>query len=285
MSSLKINQNLALRYVRARLNILSLVSPRKAAVKAFRFFCTPRQRVTRKGSAVFEKGERLSFRQDKHTIRGHRWIPGHPPVKRVLIVHGFESASCNFDVYISELLKKRYEVVAFDAIAHGQSGGRRITLPDYVTMLRTIEQSYGPFDSYLAHSIGGLVTSLFLESTPHAPQTRLVLVAPAVETTTAIATFSALLRLPAEVLRELDDYVLELTGHPFSWFSLRRALHHIQARTLYLQDESDRITPKKEADLVRQDGHPNIEFEFTTGLGHRKIYRDAEVMQRIISFL
>lgn len=285
MGSLKINQKLALRYVRARLNILSLVSPRKAAIKAFRFFCTPQQRVTKKGSALFEGGERLSFRLDKHTIRGRRWLPVETPLKKVLIAHGFESASRNFDGYIGVLLKKGYEVFAFDAPAHGQSGGRRIILPDYVKTLRIIDQNYGPFDSYMGHSLGGLALALFLEESPHSADTRLVLVAPAVETTIAVAAFAQLLHLSPEVSKEMDEYVREISGHPFAWYSLRRALHHIQAGILYLQDEDDRITPLKEARLVRQDGHPNIRFVFTRGLGHRKIYKDPEIMGKIVDFL
>jgi pimeloyl-ACP methyl ester carboxylesterase len=285
MSSLKMNQKLALRYVRARLNILSLVSPRKAAVKAFRYFCTPRQRVTKKGSALFEGGERLSFRLDKHTIRGHRWTPAGQPEKRVLIVHGWESASRNFEGYVGPLLKKGYEVLAFDAPAHGRSGGRHTTLPDYVNMLRAVEQGFGPMDAYMGHSLGGLALALLLENTPHHPETRLVLVAPAVETTTAVAAFSKLLRLSAEVTAAIDDYVQEISGHPFAWYSLRRALHQVQAGILYLQDEEDRVTPASEAELVRQDGHHNIRFVFTKGLGHKKIYKDAESMQMIVDFL
>jgi len=285
MSSLKIKQKLALRYVRARFNILSLVSPRKAAVKAFRFFCTPQQRVTKKGSALFENGERLSFRFDKHTVRGHRWMPEGEPEKRVLIAHGWESASRNFDGYLAPLLKKGYEVVAFDAVAHGRSGGRHTTLADYVRMLRAVNLDFGPFDSFMGHSLGGLALALLLETIPHHPDTRLALVAPAVETTTAAAAFSKLLRLPAEVSKEMDDYVQEISGHHFAWYSLRRALHHIHAGILYLQDEEDRVTPMSEADLVRQDGHHNIRFVFTRGLGHRKIYKDTESLQMIVDFL
>ena len=285
MGSLKLNQKLALGYVRARLNILSLVSPRKAAVKAFRFFCTPQQRVTKKGSALFEGGERLSLRLDKHVVRGHRWLPAHTPLKKILIAHGFESASRNFEAYITALLKKGYEVVAFDAPAHGQSGGKRMLLTDYVKMLRLIEQNYGPFEGYMGHSLGALALSLFLENHPHRRDTGLVLIAPAVETTVAVAAFTELLHLSPEVGAEMDEYVQEISGHNFSWYSLRRALNQIQASVLYLQDEDDRITPLKEALLVRRDGHPNIQWVITKGLGHRKIYKDQEILDRIVGFL
>lgn len=152
-------------------------------------------------------------------------------------------------------------------------------------MLRTIEQNYGPFHSYMGHSLGGLAVALFLENTPHNKVTRLVLVAPAVETTSAVDLFGRALRLSPEVMKEMDDYVQETSGHHFDWYSLRRALHHVHATTLYLQDDEDRVTPVREALKVRDDAHPNLKFIFTNGLGHRKIYKDAEVMARIVAFL
>ncbi len=292
---MKLKQNLAIQYARAQLNILSLVSTRKAAVKAFRLFCTPQQRASGKYPAIFEKGERLSFRLEGHTVRGHRWMPEatHTGLseadraggRRVLIAHGFESSSRTFDGYISALLKKGYEVVAFDAPAHGRSGGRRILLIDYVKMFRIIGQNYGPFDSFLGHSLGGLALALYLEETPHDTATRLALIAPAVETTTALDVFAAMLHLPGEVIREIDEYVQEISGHPFAWYSLRRALGQVQASILYLQDEEDRITPLKSALLVQQDGHANIRFIFTRGLGHRKIYKDPEIVDKVVDFL
>lgn len=282
---MKLNQKLAIRYVSAQLNILSLVSTHKAAVKAFKVFCTPPERSRKKGPAFFEKGEALSFRQDNHTIRGHRWMPAGQPVKKILIAHGFQSSSRNFDVYITPLLEKGYEVIAFDAPAHGQSGGRRIVLPDYARMLRTVDQNYGPFHSFMGHSLGGLALALFLENAPHSAFTRLVLVAPVVEITTGLMAFGHLLHLPEPVLKEMDEYVQEISGHPFAWYSLRRALHHIQAGIFYIQDEDDRITPLRDARLVQQDGHPNIRFFFTRGLGHRKIYKDGEILSQAVEFL
>ena len=36
---------------------------------------------------------------------------------------------------------------------------------------------------------------------------------------------------------------------------------------------------------VKQDNHSNINFVITKGLGHRKIYHDAEVNKAIINFM
>ena len=306
MTPVKLKQKLAIRYVRAQLNILSLVSMQKAAIKAFRLFCTPQQRASGKYPAIFEKGEKLSFRLEGHMVRGHRWAPGGEAGKgsgmavgvgkraatpgdgtgrKILIAHGFESSSRTFDAYIGALLKQGYELVAFDAPAHGRSGGRRILLTSYVTMLRSIMDNYGPFDAWLGHSLGGLALVLALEDMQIETGSRLVLIAPPVETMAAVEVFAGLLHLPMAVVSEMDNYVEEISGHPFSWYSLRRAIGQVRADILYVQDEEDQITPVREALLVERDGHPNIRFLFTRGLGHRKIYKDPEMIGQIVAFL
>jgi pimeloyl-ACP methyl ester carboxylesterase len=281
---MKISQKLALRYARARINILALSSTRKAAVMAFKLFCTPQQRVVEKGSPLFARGKRLTFRYEGHTVRGRVWLPAEPPTRKALIVHGFESSSQEFETYIAALLDKGYEVVAFDAPAHGRSGGRRVTLPKYVGVLRIIEQNYGPFGAYIGHSLGGLALALFLETNSHNENTRLVLIAPAVETETALQSFARVLHLQPAVVNEIDDYIQETSGQHVAWYSLRRALHNLHARILYVQDEDDKITPAREARMIQADGHPHIGFIFTKGLGHRRIYKDPESTARILRF-
>jgi pimeloyl-ACP methyl ester carboxylesterase len=285
---MKLKQKLAIGYVRAHLHILTLVSPRQAAKKAFSLFCTPRRKSGKKPPPLFDKGEALSFRLGDHAVRGHRWLPHQAStttLKKVLITHGFESSSRNFEQYVHAFLKKGYEVLAFDAPAHGRSGGRQITLPLYVDMIRTVHDRYGPIHSFMGHSLGGLALSLFLESIPHDRNTRLVLISPPVEMVSAVDRLFQMLELDAGVRTSFDEYAYHHSNRPFSWFSLRRTLHGIRAEVLWLHDEDDDVTPLADTLPVKEDGHPNIRWVTTKGLGHRKIYRDAGVMRQVTDFL
>jgi pimeloyl-ACP methyl ester carboxylesterase len=291
---MKLKQKLTTRYTRAQLNILSLVSLRKSAEKAFRLFVTPGKRRKGKLPPIFETGEALSFRLGGHLIRGHRWEPYSDALRpsaemeaprKVLIVHGFESASRVFEHYIAALLKKGYEVVAFDAPGHGLSGGKRLFIADYVEMLSAVEQSYGPFQSWLAHSLGGLALALSLEDMTCDGRARLVLVAPAPGIAQAFGEWAAGVSLPAPVVREVEEYVKEISGHPLDWYSLRRVIGSIGADILYVQDEGDPVVSLEEAKLIEGDKHPNIRFLFTTGLGHKKVYKDQEVLDQVVEFL
>jgi pimeloyl-ACP methyl ester carboxylesterase len=285
---MNLKQKLALRYVRARLHILTLVSPRKAAKKAFALFCTPRRKPGKKLSPLFRKGEKLSFQLEDHTIRGHRWQPHEAAagnLKKVLIAHGFESSSGNFEQYVNAFLKKGYEVLAFDAPAHGRSGGKRITLPLYADMIRAIHVRYGPIQSFLGHSLGALALALFMETVPHDAGTRMVLIAPVVEAAAAVDMFFQLLALDDEMRAAFDAHEYDLFGLPFSWFSLQRAIRQIKAGILWVQDEDDTITPLKNMLPVKEEAHPHIRFIITRGLGHRKVYRDEEVVRQAVAFL
>lgn len=280
---MKLAQKLAINYVRAKLNILSLVSNRKSAKSALKIFSTPYKKSKKKTPPIFEKAEKLKFTLQGHTIKGYRWNTGGE--KKLLILHGFESNCKNFDRYITPFISKNYEVLAFDAPAHGESSGKRIVLPLYIATVRAIHELYGPVERFIGHSFGGLALAHFLEITPHDETTRAVLIAPATETTTAIDSMFRLLQLNDDIRKEFDQLIVEKSGVNPSHFSIPRTLSQIKAQLLWVHDEDDDVTPLKDVQPVIKKKWPNITFLITKGLGHRKIYRDNKVCKAIINFL
>ncbi|MGE5106234.1 MAG: alpha/beta hydrolase [Sphingobacteriales bacterium] len=283
---MKLAQKIAIGYIRTKLNLLSVISKRKAAEKALEIFSTPYRKSKKKTPPVFEKAEKLSFQMDSYTIKGFRWNHEKGIERRkVLILHGFESTVKNFDRYINPLIRKGYEVLAFDAPAHGESSGKKLNLPLYIKTIKNIIKKFGPIQSFMAHSFGGLTIAHYIEKIKHDNNTRIALIAPATETTTAINTFCKLLQINDEVKKEFNKLIEEITDvHP-SHFSIRRAVKHINAEILWLHDEDDDITPLNDALKVKEDNHKHIRFIITQGLGHRRIYRDNQVAKEIINFL
>ena len=118
---MKLSQRLAINYIRTKFKVLTALSKKKAAEKAFDLFCTPQRRNVKPLPKIFGQAENLHFRLDGVLIRGWRWNPvrtghpgGHPSERKILILHGYESSVTNFDRYIKPLIKKGYEVLAFD---------------------------------------------------------------------------------------------------------------------------------------------------------------------------
>jgi pimeloyl-ACP methyl ester carboxylesterase len=280
---MKLTQRLALSYIRAKFRLLSSVSKKKAAVKALDFFRTPQERVRKKPSKIFDEAEKLNFELEGVSIHGYRW--NHSNSRKVLIVHGFESSIVNFDHYVQLLINKGYEVLAFDAPGHGLSGGKAITAPLFAKMIETIHKNYGPVQSFIAHSFGGLAVSLALENINHDETYKVALIAPATETKTAIDQFFDFLKLNGEVRKEFDKLILELGGHPAEWYSIYRAVKHIKAKILWLHDEEDLQTPLSDALKIKNENLLNVTFIITKGLGHSRIYRDPKIVQEILTFL
>jgi len=276
-------QKIAIASMRAYMALLSAVSKQKAAHKAFALFCTPRKRTVKPFTSLFKEAEKLSFSINGITISGFRWNKGGS--KRLQVVHGFESASQNFDAYIRAFIDKGYEVLAFDAPAHGISGGKQITLPLYIDILQTIYEQYGPIQSFLAHSFGGLALVHFLETLTPDRSFRLALVAPATESATAIDQLFGILKLGKPVRKIFDDIVLQTSGVTPEYYSISRAITHIHMPVLWIHDSGDTITPLRDVQPLMDKKHPHIQFLLTEGLGHRRIYRDEKVIEAITTFL
>jgi pimeloyl-ACP methyl ester carboxylesterase len=275
-------QRLGIAYIQTKINVITLISKRKAAETAFQLFCTPVVQILQ--NTVLPNAEPLRFDFNNNIIKGHRW--NHPQPKKALILHGFSSVASKFNHYVAPLTAKGYEVLSFDAPAHGNSGGTTTNAVEYSEMIKKVLELYGPINSFIAHSFGGLAVCLALEAVPHPSHTQLVLIAPATETTSAIEGAFKLLNIKdPQVRKEFDQIVYEKSGHTVEWFSVRRAVKNIQAQILWLHDEEDRVTPYADVLKVKEDKNPNIQFVVTKGLGHQKIYRDALVKNTIIDFL
>ena len=264
--------------------MLGLFSSKKAAEKAFQLFCTPQRKSGKKVSPVFEKAEKLSLSVHDMKVVGYRWNR-HSGSKKCLVIHGFESSARNFDRYISLMIDKGYEVLAFDAPAHGESEGKQINVLIYKNMLESIYTNFGPIDAFIAHSFGGLAISLALEELPHNENTKVVLIAPATETSSSVDMLFHILQLNGEIRKEFDKLIADVGKKPLGWYSISRALSNIKAKLLWVHDEEDAVTPFQDVKPIMEKKPPHVEFFITKGWGHRRIYREEKVVSRIVEFL
>lgn len=279
----KLGQRIAIGYNRIKLKAISLVSTRKAAELAVELFSTPPGNFREPLTKLFEESEKLEFDQDGKTVTGYRWNQGDR--RKVLIIHGFNSSVVKFERYVLPLVGKGYEVMAFDAPAHGYSSGKTLNVVEFKEMIKTIHEKYGPVSSFMGHSFGGLAISLAMEEIEHDEDSRMVLIAPATESSFAMEYFYELMKVSKAVQREFTEQVIRLSQKPLEWYSVSRAVENIKAKILWCHDEGDRITPFADAKKVKDKNYPNIEFLVTDGLGHRRIHRDKKVVKAIIDFL
>ncbi len=279
---MKLSQRIAIKYIQTKFKVLTVISKKKAAERAFEVFGKPFLKSVRKGS--LKNTEEIEIILNNKRVAGYRW--NHPKPKKALILHGFGSAAHKFEDYATLLAAEGYEILAFDAPAHGDSEGITTNAIEYCAMIEKVIEELGPIDSFIAHSFGGIALSLALENLPHDVNTKIIFIAPATETTSAVDGAFNMLKIKNRAVRdEFEKIVLELSGNNIEWFSMRRAMNNINASVLWIHDEDDDITPWADAKNVQSDNHPNIKFVLTKGLGHRKIYHDKEVKNKVVHFL
>ncbi|MBI3883767.1 MAG: alpha/beta hydrolase, partial [Sphingobacteriales bacterium] len=166
------------------------------------------------------------------------------------------------------------------------SEGKTVNVVQYSAMIKKALELYGPVTNFVSHSFGGIAISLVMEEIPHDENTKIVLIAPATETTSAVDKAFEILQLgDSKIRKRFDKIIYKMSGRPTEWFSIRRAMQNIKAKVLWIHDEDDDTTPLTDVLKVKEDNYSNIEFIITKGLGHRKIYKDNTTRNTVTDFI
>ncbi len=282
---MNLSQRLAITYYRTKIQTIGLVSPSKAAELAFELFCTPRKsRKKLKEPPVFHKAEKLQLKIKDITISGFRFRPQQYNGKKILILHGFSSYSYKFEKYVSLFKKQGFEVVCFDAPAHGLSEGKLINALIYKDAILAIEAAYGPFYGLMGHSLGGLAGALAFQDFKDQSNRRLVLIAPAIRTQRAIEHFYSLFPVDEKIRSAIDQLFNEITHLPIEEISVSHAIHQIKSPVLWVHDKDDKICIFDDVIPIMEEKPANIQFVITERLGHSRIYKEASISNTIDHF-
>jgi hypothetical protein len=104
------------------------IFPRWTAQIAYKFFRTPRWRAQHKRpDALIIAARLVDFPFQNETIKCYEW--GDAAAKKtILLAHGWESRGTALRMYVPDLIKNGFKIVAFDALAHGDSTGKQNNL-------------------------------------------------------------------------------------------------------------------------------------------------------------
>lgn len=266
------------------------VMPRRAGRVAFELWFQAPPRMAE--LPVPSGGEPFEVLAQGHVVRGAVWTPQDvapaASAETVYLVHGFGGRGAQFGAMVEPLVEAGYQVVMFDAPAHGDSdhgpaGARRTHGVEFAKALDAVACRFGPAEAVIAHSMGTISTYLALRFGWLGAR-RLVFVAPMVEFTSLLDQFQAALGFGSRTRRAMERDVDAFVGVPVSEFDARVQAAHVEPLpTLVITDRGDRQTPYREVvDFAAAIGAPLITTE---GLGHRKVLRDPDVVRTVVEFL
>lgn len=281
---------LQLRVMRVGFRALTAVSRRAAARVAVHFFVTPRRHpVPERERRVLDRGERFTLRYKEHDVAAWAWEPaGGATHGTAILVHGWEGRGGQLAGFVDPLVGEGYRVVAFDHVGHGESGGKRCSLPTMRDTLRAVSEQIardgeGPGPSAIvAHSMGTFATTLVLA---HGwPGTRAVYVSPPADMLVYFGRYLELATgsqtLLPEVFQLLEARYQETTED----YALETLVRTVEQPLLVQHSVDDRDVPLDGARKVAERW-PGAEMIETDGLGHRRILRDADVIDHARAFL
>jgi pimeloyl-ACP methyl ester carboxylesterase len=262
--------------------LLQAISPKLATLFAAKLFTTPLKHKIPKRELEMDsqsKKERLWVPKIAKEIQVYRYGMG---AKKVLLVHGWSGRGTQLVKIANLLVAMGYEVVSFDAPAHGNSAGHSTLMPEFIASIMVLEKTMGPFEYAIGHSLGGM--SLLTSLRRGLLVKKAVIIGSGDIIQDIIDAFIARLSLKPNIGLRLKEHFEKQNKEEMESYSSHVAAQFVSIPTLIVHDQDDDEVSVKAAYSIHKH-LLNSELLITEGLGHRKILGDEKVLQRIKQFL
>ena len=198
--------------------------------------------------------------------------------RRVLLVHGWGGKAAQFFSFVGPLLDAGFEVIAFDAPAHGISSGSFASGPAFARAARVVAGD--AVHGIIPHSLGAAGSAIALAQGLKA--NRVVFLAPAALIASLLEEFIRLRQIPEPVAAELRQrfaarYSAEIVSVPLM-------ASRFDAPVLIFHDPEDRDLPFSHSEAIAASW-TGAQLIASSRVGHWRIMRDQAVIERAIRFL
>lgn len=217
----------------------------------------------------------------------HRGLPitvyewGEGPV--VLLVHGWSGRALQLGAIAMALSRNGFKAVAIDLPAHGKTPGTHTNAFEMAAAIDAVMQHFSLVNGIVTHSYGVLPVSMLLRQGVQI--NRLVCVSPPDNQEYLFSQFVQAMHYPPTLVKHLRRRIEQVLGEGV-WDELAadKNVAGLNLPALIVHDDKD-------ADVAVQCGEtlaqawPGASFCRTNGLGHRRILRDNEIIQRVCRFI
>ena len=199
----------------------------------------------------------------------------------VLLVHGWGGRGLQMNSFIQPLLDKGYDVVTFDAPAHGESTGFSTNFFEMVESVKTIIEYHQNIDGIVAHSMGcgGVIANLpqfnFIE--------RVVLIAPHFDMEHEIKKWAMQTGMSEKMFSELIHHLENKYQKNLSNFNPKNLAKEIESNVLLIHDMDDKPCSYKNSVKLKEK-IPNVELMLTSKFGHFRIIKEKSIVDKTVKF-
>jgi pimeloyl-ACP methyl ester carboxylesterase len=272
--------------VRAAIHAIAPASPEMAARLATEVFVRPRRFRT-----PARERDALASARFARVPFGDAYLPtwtwGDDALPAVLLVHGWEGRGSQLVSFVAPIRTRGFRVVAFDGPGHGRAPGVHSSAVHIALAVERLGNVIGrdALAGIVAHSVGGAATALAIHASHGAvAPKRVVLVAPPANAERFFDGFCRELALGGVLREAVAKRVEREIGVTLSSVDVRACSASLHAPMLLLHDEADREIPFEDARTF-VSSWPGSKLVVTSGLGHRAILRDPDVVAATAAFL
>ena len=216
-------------------------------------------------------------------LAGYRWGKKTDPI--ILFVHGWTATATCFVNFIDPLLERGYQVVSYDAIAHGETSGISVSLTEWADTVIAVMEHIGKVYCIIGHSLGAgaivIASSLKLETE------KIVLISPMSDLSKVTDQFAEALSIPKHIMKQTHHYAWKkyytsASKYGDDWEGVFESKINVPALIIHdLNDKEIDISHSKK--LLEQCS--SVEFMETKRLGHRRIILNPDVITRVLGFV
>lgn len=261
--------------------IVGRLAPALAGKKAYELWFTPSRFDTPASEqAALQMATTEKLKIHEHDIVTYHWGRTGP---LVLLVHGWSGRGTQLGAFVEPLVDAGYRVISFDAPAHGKSSGKQTNLYQVADVILGLQQRYGEFDSIITHSFGGPCTAVALHRGLKA--SRIINISPPASTKGLVEKFIRILNIPEKAGQDMMARIeAEFGENIWQQISMKNTVKGLDIPAMVIHDEIDTDVPWQEGQMVAQAWN-DARFIKTSGLGHRRILRDADVIHSTVAFI
>lgn len=202
--------------------------------------------------------------------------------KKVLLVHGWAGRGTQLFKIADKLLENGYMTISFDAPAHGKSQGKQTNMMEFIHSIEKLNEEFGPFDAAVGHSLGGMA---LLNSVRRGLKLKALVTIGSGDLITDILTeFLNKVELKQSYGDRIKKIFKQKLHDEMDNFSGSHAAKHVSIPTYVVHDTDDKEVPVSSAYNIRQNLQQGS-LLITNNLGHNRILKDQQVVNRVVSFI
>ena len=271
-----------LRWLRFSFRLQSFVSARWAGRRLYTlWFTSPKHPEPQREKRWRENAKLISIPHQYGPIATYKWGESD---KSILLLHGWSGRGPQMGAFVTPLLEAGYQVIAFDAPGHGRTPGTSSSIFRMCDALQAVVAETGPIEAVVAHSFGSMLLAYALKHTNFTINKAVCISSPTTPLF-LVDRFCEVMHVNDRAKQHFMHYTEQQFGQDV-WDRLS-ADKNVQGNpipALIIHDQMDHDVPSKFSKQLA-DAWPNSQFHLTKGLGHRRILRNTDVVNKVAAFI